>query len=84
MRAICSGDVVYNNMHMWLRNSTPDSREAWLPSLDAVAGLGPSAIITGHKDPDAPDDDTTRVLDQSRATSRTSTGRWPRPARRAR
>jgi hypothetical protein len=63
--AICSGDVVYNNIHMWLRNSTPNSRKTWLTSLDAAAALKPSTIITGHKDPDAPDD-ATRVLDQSR------------------
>jgi glyoxylase-like metal-dependent hydrolase (beta-lactamase superfamily II) len=66
MRVICSGDIVYNNIHMWLWNSTPDSREAWLASLDAVAALEPTTIITGHKDPDAPDDNATRVLDQSR------------------
>ena len=66
LQAICSGDIVYNNIHMWLWNSTPDSREVWLASLDAVAALKPSTIITGHKDPDAPDDNATRVLDQSR------------------
>jgi glyoxylase-like metal-dependent hydrolase (beta-lactamase superfamily II) len=66
MQAICSGDIVYNNIHMWLWNSTPGSRDAWLASLDAVAALNPSTIITGHKDPDAPDDNATRVLDQSR------------------
>ena len=66
LRTICSGDIVYNNIHMWLWNSTPDSRKTWLASLDAVAALHPSTIITGHKDPDAPDDDATRVLDQSR------------------
>jgi glyoxylase-like metal-dependent hydrolase (beta-lactamase superfamily II) len=65
-QVICSGDIVYNNIHMWLWNSTPDSRKAWLGSLDAVAALKPSTIITGHKDPDAPDDNATRVLDQSR------------------
>jgi glyoxylase-like metal-dependent hydrolase (beta-lactamase superfamily II) len=65
-QAICSGDIVYNNIHMWLWNSTPDTRQAWLASLDAVAALKPSTIITGHKDPDAPDDDAARVLDQSR------------------
>src|SRR6266516_7567751 len=66
LQAICSGDIAYNNIHMWLWNSTPDSRQAWLASLDAVAALKPSTIITGHKDPCAPDDNATRVLDQSR------------------
>ena len=47
-------------------DSTPDSRQAWLASLDAVAALEPATIIAGHKDPGAPDDDATRVLDQSR------------------
>ena len=51
---------------MWLRASTPDTRKTWLASLDAVAALQASTIITGHKDPDAPDDNAIRVLDQSR------------------
>jgi glyoxylase-like metal-dependent hydrolase (beta-lactamase superfamily II) len=66
MRVVCSGDIAYNNLHMWLWRSTPDSRQAWLASLGAVAALKPSTIVTGHKDPDAPDDDAARVLDQSR------------------
>jgi glyoxylase-like metal-dependent hydrolase (beta-lactamase superfamily II) len=66
MRVICCGDIAYNNIHMWLRGSTPDSRQAWLASLDSVAARRASTIITGHKDPDAPDDHATRVLDQSR------------------
>jgi len=63
---VCSGDIAYNNVHMWLWQSTPDSRADWLASLDAVAALEPTTIIAGHKDPDAPDDDAVRVLDQSR------------------
>ncbi len=66
LEAVCSGDIVYNNIHMWLWNSTPESRAAWLSSIDAVAALKPATIITGHRDPDAPDDDAIRVLDQSR------------------
>jgi len=66
LQVICSGDIVYNNIHMWLRGSTPGSRKAWLTCLDAVAVLEPSTIIAGHRDPDAPDDDAIRVLDESR------------------
>jgi hypothetical protein len=50
-QAICSGDIVYNNIHMWLWKSAPDSRKAWPESLAAVARLTPSTIITGHKGP---------------------------------
>ncbi|WP_433294021.1 hypothetical protein ACQP2F_32045 [Actinoplanes sp. CA-030573] len=43
-----------------------ESRKAWLASLDAIAAFGAATVVTGHKDPDAPDDDARRVLDQSR------------------
>jgi hypothetical protein len=63
---VCAGDAVYNNIHMWLWNSTPESRATWLATIDAVAALEPRTIIAGHKDPDAPDDDAARQLAQSR------------------
>jgi glyoxylase-like metal-dependent hydrolase (beta-lactamase superfamily II) len=63
---VVSGDVAYNDIHMWLWNSTPESRAGWLASLDALTALTPKTIVTGHKDPDAPDDDARRILDQSR------------------
>ena len=34
---VVSGDVVYNQTHMWLRGSTPESRASWKRALDAVA-----------------------------------------------
>ena len=66
MGTVCSGDIVYNNIHMWLWNSTPAARQAWLRSLDSVAALEPATIIAGHRDPDAPDHDAKSVLDRSR------------------
>lgn len=63
---VCSGDAVYNNIHMWLWNSTPASRATWLSTIDAIAALKPRTIIAGHKDPGAPDDDAERQLAQSR------------------
>jgi glyoxylase-like metal-dependent hydrolase (beta-lactamase superfamily II) len=63
---VCSGDAVYNNIHMWLWNSTPASRQTWLSTIDKVADMNPSTIIAGHKDPDAPDDSASRQLAQSR------------------
>ena len=41
---IVSGDVVYNQTHMWLSGSTPDSRASWQRALDAVAALEPDTM----------------------------------------
>ncbi|MFE5702031.1 MBL fold metallo-hydrolase [Rhodococcus koreensis] len=64
---VCAGDAVYNNIHMWLWNSTPASRRTWLSTIDAIAAMYPTTIIAGHKDPDAPDDNAARQLAQSRS-----------------
>jgi glyoxylase-like metal-dependent hydrolase (beta-lactamase superfamily II) len=63
---VCAGDAVYNNIHMWLWNSTPATRATWLSTIDTVASMNPRTIIAGHRDPDAPDDDAKRQLRQSR------------------
>jgi glyoxylase-like metal-dependent hydrolase (beta-lactamase superfamily II) len=63
---VCAGDAVYNNIHMWLWNSTTASRQTWLATIDKVASLNPTTIIAGHKDPDAPDDNAARQIAQSR------------------
>jgi glyoxylase-like metal-dependent hydrolase (beta-lactamase superfamily II) len=63
---VVSGDVVYNQTHMWLSGSTPDSRAGWARALDTVAALGARTIIAGHRDPRAPDDDAGRQIGESR------------------
>lgn len=63
---VVAGDVAYNGIHMWLAGSDPKSRATWIESLDAIERLRPAVVIAGHKDPDAPDDDASRVLDVSR------------------
>jgi len=67
LSTICSGDVVYNNIHMWLYDSTPETRSTWLASIDAIAAMEPRTIVCGHSDPDAPDNDAQRCITQSRA-----------------
>jgi glyoxylase-like metal-dependent hydrolase (beta-lactamase superfamily II) len=64
---VVTGDVAYNDVHMWLWGSTPDSRQAWLRALDEVERLQPRTIIAGHRSPSAADDDARRLLDASRA-----------------
>jgi glyoxylase-like metal-dependent hydrolase (beta-lactamase superfamily II) len=63
---VISGDVVYNQTHMWLAGSTPDSRASWAHALDAVAALQADTLIAGHRNPSAPDDDARRQIADSR------------------
>lgn len=63
---VVSGDVVYNQTHMWLARSTPETRANWAKALDAVAALGADTLIAGHRNPQAPDDDARRQVDESR------------------
>ena len=63
---VVSGDVVYNQTHMWLRGSTTDSRASWAQALEAVATLEADPLIAGHRNPLAADDDAHRQIDESR------------------
>jgi len=63
---VVSGDVVYNQTHMWLAGSMPDSRASWARALDAVAALPSDTLIAGHRHPQAADDDARRQIDESR------------------
>jgi glyoxylase-like metal-dependent hydrolase (beta-lactamase superfamily II) len=63
---VVSGDVVYNQTHMWLMRSTPDSRASWMRALDTVEALGAQTIIAGHRNPRAADDDARRQLGECR------------------
>jgi glyoxylase-like metal-dependent hydrolase (beta-lactamase superfamily II) len=63
---VVSGDAVYNQTHMWLRGSTPDSRASWLRALDTVASLGADTLIAGHRNPRAADDDARRQIGDCR------------------
>jgi glyoxylase-like metal-dependent hydrolase (beta-lactamase superfamily II) len=63
---VVSGDVVYNQTHMWLSGSTPDSRANCAKALDAVAALEADTVIAGHRHPHAPDDDARRQVAECR------------------
>jgi glyoxylase-like metal-dependent hydrolase (beta-lactamase superfamily II) len=63
---IVSGDVVYNQTHMWLSGSTPDSRANWARALDTVAAFDAGTLIAGHRNPQATDDDARRQISESR------------------
>ena len=52
---IVAGDVVYNRCHMYVGDTTPESRANWIAALDRLAALNPTTVVAGHKKPGAPD-----------------------------
>ena len=52
---IVAGDVVYNQCHMYVGDTTPESRKDWIAALDRLAALNPTTVVAGHKKPGAPD-----------------------------
>ena len=52
---VVAGDVVYNQCHMYVGDTTPESRENWIAALDRLAALNPKIVVAGHKKPGAPD-----------------------------
>jgi glyoxylase-like metal-dependent hydrolase (beta-lactamase superfamily II) len=64
---IAAGDVVYNECHMYVGDTTPESRKNWIAALDKLAALNATTVVAGHKKPGAPDSpsaiqDTKRYL----------------------
>jgi glyoxylase-like metal-dependent hydrolase (beta-lactamase superfamily II) len=55
---IVAGDVVYNQCHMYVGDSSPESRKNWIAALDRLAALNPTTVVAGHKKPGAPDSPT--------------------------
>jgi len=49
LRALITGDIVFNGVHVWLTNSNEQSRAAWLVSLSQLAALHPRILVAGHK-----------------------------------
>jgi glyoxylase-like metal-dependent hydrolase (beta-lactamase superfamily II) len=46
---VVAGDAVYNDVHQYLRESSPQGRREWLAALDTIESLHPRAVIAGHQ-----------------------------------
>ena len=51
-----AGDVVYNQTHMYLGETTASSRGEWIGTLTRLKDLHPQHVVAGHKQPDGTDD----------------------------
>ena len=55
-KTLIAGDLLFNEMHLWLGESPAASRKAWSASVERLAALGATRVIAGHKKPGLPDD----------------------------
>jgi hypothetical protein len=46
---VVAGDAVYNDVHQYLRESSPEGRREWIAALDTIDSLDPRAVIAGHQ-----------------------------------
>ena len=60
-RVLISGDVLFNNMHVYTPETDSKAREKWLNSISKIRELKPSVVIPGHSKVGAPLDATTAV-----------------------
>lgn len=51
IRALIAGDLVYNQMFMWMGEHSPADITAWARSLDTLAALQPATVVAGHAKP---------------------------------
>ena len=61
---VVGGDVLYNQCHMFVGETTPQSRENWIAALDRLAALRPKIAVAGHKKTSAPD--TPQAIEDSK------------------
>jgi glyoxylase-like metal-dependent hydrolase (beta-lactamase superfamily II) len=60
-RILITGDVVFNDMHVYTAETDSKAREKWLNSLNRVRELKPSVVIPGHSKVGAPLDASSAV-----------------------
>ena len=61
---VVAGDAAYNDVHLYLMESNPRTRQEWISALDTIEELKPRAVIAGHKKPEK--DDGPRIIEETR------------------
>jgi glyoxylase-like metal-dependent hydrolase (beta-lactamase superfamily II) len=78
---VVAGDAVYNDVHLYLAESDPDRRKAWIAAIDTIEALEPGAVISGHKragradDPHTLEETRQYIRDFDRVDAATTTAR---------
>jgi len=61
---IVAGDAAYNDVHLYLADSTPQKRKEWIAALDKMESLHPRAVVASHKRPNS--EDSPKILEETR------------------
>jgi hypothetical protein len=78
-----AGDAAYDDVHLYLAESSPQGRRDWIAAPDTIASPHPRAVIAGHKR--AFDRSTPRASSTTRCSPYTPTASTPaRSGRRTR
>jgi glyoxylase-like metal-dependent hydrolase (beta-lactamase superfamily II) len=56
IKALFAGDLVFNQVFLWLGEHRPENVTAWRQSLDTLAALEPEIVVAGHAKPGLPND----------------------------
>ena len=61
---VVAGDAAYNDVHLYLAESTAQTRQEWIAALDTIESLNPRAVVASHKRPE--NDDHPGIIEQTR------------------
>ncbi len=61
---VVAGDAAYNDVHLYLAESSPPKRQEWIAALDKIESLNPRAVVASHKRPE--NDDSPRIIEETR------------------
>jgi glyoxylase-like metal-dependent hydrolase (beta-lactamase superfamily II) len=61
---VVAGDAAYNDVHLYLAESSAQTRREWIAALDKIESLKPRAVVASHKRPD--NDDNPRIIEETR------------------
>ena len=61
---VVAGDAAYNDVHLYLAESSAQTRREWIAALDTIESLNPRAVVAAHKRPE--NDDHPGIIEETR------------------
>ena len=61
---VVAGDAAYNDVHVFLGESSAETRSEWISALDLIGSLKPYVVVAGHKRPGS--EDSPRIIEETK------------------